>query len=159
MPLVESVLKSALKTRIQSRLIIEFKKPEVKNSLIKRLDGGALSGKISGAKNINKALSNIDLGAKSLSLIDGGANFPPAIKRLTSNEWSNAISDSICEWMSDTIAPILAEELSTIIANEVTKYIKTATVITPPGQIVTGTAGTFPVVAATTSPSSPSQIL
>ncbi len=158
MPLIESTLKTALKSKIETRLRIEFKKPSVKNSLVLKLDGGTLSGKISNAKNIDQALRNIDLGAKSLSLVDGGANFTPVIKRLTSNEWANGISDSVCEWMSDTIAPILAEELSTIIANEVTKYIKTATIITTPGQIVTGTAGTFPLVAATSSPSSPATI-
>jgi len=158
MPLVETVLKSSLKTRIESRLRLEFKKPAVKNTLIRKLDGGALSGKISTAKNVSQTLENIDLVAKGIGLIDGGANFPPIIKRVTSNEWANGISDSVCEWMSDTIAPILAEELSTIIANEVTKYIKQATIITKPGQLITGIAGTIPVTGSTTTPSVPATI-
>ena len=44
-------------------------------------------------------------------------------------------------------------------AAAIDKYIKSATIIVPPGQIVTGTAGIVPVLASTTTPSSPATIV
>ena len=154
MPLIPTVLETAIKAQLQ----VEFIKPAVKQSLRNKLDGGGAAGGISTAKSIDKALTNI----KNLSsVIDFGSSGGPGaavgnalIKKFTANEWSNAISDSVCEWMSAEIAPIIAK----IIAAEVTTYIKTATIIVPPGQVVTGVAGTFPVVAATTAPSAPAII-
>lgn len=155
MPLVSTVLETAIKAQLQ----VEFIKPAVKQSLRQKLDGGGLAGGISSAKSIDTALSNIKLLSSVISF--GPADVPGSaaagnilIKKFTANEWSNAISDSVCEWMSAEIAPIIAK----IIADEVTTYIKTATIIIPPGQTVTGAAGTFPVVALTVSPSAPAII-
>ena len=89
-------------------------------------------------------------------------NFPLASEqltlRVTANEFANAVSDSVCEWMSETIAPILADELSEIIASEVTKYIKQATIIVPPGQVVATAGSPAAQTGATTAPSPPAQI-
>jgi hypothetical protein len=151
MPLIPT----ALETAIETKLKLEFIKPEIKQSLRSQLDGGGFAGKISNAKNIDNALRNIGLVGMALSM--GLAGDPASqlaakqtIKKTTANEWSNAIADSVCEWMSKEISSVLAK----VIADEVTKYIKTATIIVPPGQIVSGAAGTFPVVASTTTPSS-----
>lgn len=155
MPLIPTVLETAIKAQLQ----VEFIKPAVKQSLRNKLDGGGAAGGISSAKSIDKALSNIKTLSSVISFgpsdVPGSAAAGNAlIKKFTANEWSNAISDSVCEWMSAEIAPIIAK----IIAAEVTTYIKTATIIVPPGQVVTGVAGTFPVVAATTAPSAPALI-
>jgi hypothetical protein len=155
MPLIPTTLELAIKTKLE----LEFKKPTIKLSLQKQLDGGPLSGAISNAKNIDNALRNIGLIGAALAM--GTSDNPAsqlaskqAIKRTTSNEWASGIADAVCEWMSKEISDILAK----VIADEVTKYIKTATIIVPPGQVVTGVAGTYPVVASTTSPSSPALI-
>lgn len=155
MPLVPTTLETAIKTKLE----IEFKRPEIKLALQTQLDGGPLSGKLSNAKNIDNALRNIGLVGLALSM---GVSTNPAsqlaskqiIKKTTANEWASGIADAVCEWMSKEISEVLAK----IIADEVTTYIKTATVIVPPGQTVTGIAGTYPVVAATTTPSAPATI-
>ena len=78
--------------------------------------------------------------------------------RITSNELANAVSDSVTEWMADTIAPIIAEELASIVAAEMTTYIKTATIIVPPGQVVAVAGSPSAQTGATTAPSPPAQI-
>lgn len=50
-------------------------------------------------------------------------------------------------------------EFADSIASAIDRYIKSATIIVKPGQVVTGTAGPFPVVASTTTPSSPATII
>jgi len=49
-------------------------------------------------------------------------------------------------------------DLAKDLASAIDSYIKQATIIVNPGQLVTGTAGTYPVVAATTAPSTPATI-
>jgi hypothetical protein len=136
--------KQSLQTALENTLKTEFKKDSVKTSLRKYLDGGTLVGLKTSGTNINKALGNI---ANASMVVDFGTgdNLPSQIaakelvKRITSNEWANAISDSISEWMSSDIAPILAK----VIADEVDKYIKTATVsVTIPIGFVTQGAST-----------------
>ena len=125
MPLVKAVLKAG----IESKLKAEFKSPEVKEALRKQLDGGPLNGKSSGAKTTDKALTNIKLKAEALSTVAAGplsiAN-GPILQKVSSNEWANGLSDSICEWMSEEIAPIIAET----VADQVDTFIKTGTVVT-----------------------------
>ncbi len=52
----------------------------------------------------------------------------------------------------------LAEDLSTTISNEVDTYIKSATVIVPPGQLVATTGSPAAQAGATTAPSPPATI-
>jgi len=52
----------------------------------------------------------------------------------------------------------LAEDIAKIVSDQVDTYIKTATIITPMGQAVTGTAGSYPVVAATVTDSAQAKI-
>ncbi len=161
MPLIETVLKQGLKSKIESTLKLEFKKESTKESLRVSIDGGDFGGRKTDAKTWAKALGNIN--DKTSKILDYTPDLPGSsslssklVSAVTPNEFANAVSDSVCEWMSDTIAPILAEELSDIIASEVTKYIKTATIIVPPGQAVTAPppAG----VGVTTAPSPPATI-
>jgi len=159
MPLVSTVLETALKTKIEAKLKTEFKKPAVKESLRTQIDGGTLAGSKSNAKNLSDAYDNIK--DKTENVLSYTPDLPGSdvlsqelIKRIVSNEHANAISDATCEWLSDTIAPIIAKELSAIIATEVTTYIKTATIITPPGQAVATSAG----AGATSAPSLPAII-
>jgi|NOAtaT_7_FD_contig_111_545936_length_3179_multi_2_in_0_out_0_2 hypothetical protein len=166
MPLIKTVLEQGLKTPIQTeleaKLKTEFKKPEVKQSLRKLLDGDSAAGVISSAKNISKALSNIKLGIDAMAKTPADKLSPSAaeslVKKFTANEWANAISECVSEWMSETIAPILAKQISDIIsknvANQVDSYIKTATIITPPGQLVATSSG----AGSTTTPSTPAII-
>lgn len=159
MPLIPTLLETALKTQIEAKLKIEFKKPSVKESLRTQIDGGSLAGFKSDAENLSDAYDNIK--DKTENILSYTPDLPGSdvlsqelIKRIVSNEHANAISDAICEWLSDTIAPIVAKELSAIIATEVTTYIKTVTVIVPPGQAVVGALG----AGATTTPSPPAII-
>jgi hypothetical protein len=146
MALIKSTFQSALEITLKA----ELNKDSVKMSLRKNLDGGALIGVKTSAISISKALENITIASSTVS--SGSSDNPASqtvakdlIKKITSNEWSNAISDSICEWMSSDIAPILAK----VIADEVDKYIKTATVTVtiPPGTVSQGAAiGVIPNV-------------
>lgn len=137
MPLV----KSTLKTGIENALKAEFKKDSVKTSLRKYLDGGGLVGLKTNAKSIDKALGNISKATMAIGF-GTGDNLPSQIvaktliKKVTANEWANAISDSIAEWMSSDIAPIIAQ----VISDEVDKYLKTADVkvTIPPGLVSQG---------------------
>lgn len=155
MPLVPTTLENAIKTKLE----LEFKKPEVKTSLQKQLDGGPLAGKLSSAKNISKALGNISLAGKALSM---GVSTDPAsqlaskqiIKKTTANEWASGIADAVCEWLSKEVSAIIAKT----IADEVTTYIKTATIIIPPGQVVATAGSPAAQTGATTAPSPPAQI-
>lgn len=151
MPLIETVLEN----QIKSHLEIEFKKPETKQALIKQLDGGGLNGLLTSAKNMADALGNIKDKTEPImnntpDIIGASSASEELITRITSNEFANAISDSVCEWLASTIAPIMAKT----IANDVTAYIKTATIIIPPGQVVATPAGP----GATSTPSPPAQI-
>jgi hypothetical protein len=137
MALIKSTFQSALETTLKA----ELKKPSVKTTLRKQLDGGTAVGAKTSAINITKALGNI---SNAASAVNAGSSSDVAsqtvaktlIKKITANEWSNAISDSICEWMSEEVAPILAKA----IADEVDKYLKTAIVkvTIPPGLVAQG---------------------
>jgi hypothetical protein len=151
MPLIETVLEN----QIKSHLEIEFKKPATKQALTKQLDGGGLNGLLTSAKNMADALGNIKdkttpIMNNTPDIMGASSASEELITRITSNEFANAISDSVCEWLASTIAPIMAKT----IANDVTAYIKTATIIIPPGQVVATPAGP----GATSTPSPPAQI-
>ena len=155
MPLIKPTLQTAIETTLRT----EFKKESVKQSLRKYLDGGSSVGAKTSAKSIDKALGNINLLSKAVNA--GKADNLPSqvaagtlIKKITANEWANAISDSVSEWMASDIAPIIAK----VIADEVDKYIRSATIITPAGQITAGTSPAGPTTGATTTPSSPALI-
>lgn len=155
MPLVESVLEN----QIKSQLVIEFKKPATKQALTKQLDGGGLNGLFTSAKNMADALGNIK--DKTEPIMNNtpdimGASYvsEELVTRITSNEFANAISDAVCEWLASTIAPIIAKT----IASDVTTYIKTATIIIPPGQVVATAGSPAAQTGATTAPSPPAQI-
>ena len=136
-----ALIKSTLKTALENTLKTEFKKDDVKKSLRKKLDGGTALGAKTSAISITKALSNIsdlttaiNFGTSDQSSSQTVAK--EAIKKITANEWSNAIADSICEWMSEEIAPILAKTIS----DEIDKYLKQAMVkvTIPPGLVSQG---------------------
>jgi len=124
MPLVKATLKAG----IESKLKAEFKSEAVKAALRKELDGGGKNGAKTSAKTIYKALSNIKLQADGIGAVAGAASIAagPVIQAISSNEWSNGLADSICEWMSEEIAPIIAET----VADQVDIFIKTGTVVT-----------------------------
>ncbi len=133
--------KQILKKGIEDKLKAEFKKDSVKTSLRKYLDGGGLVGLKTNAKSIDKALGNISNATMVVGF--GTADNLPSqiiskslIKKVTANEWANAISHSIAEWMSSDIAPIMAQA----IADEVDKFLKTADVkvTIPPGLVSQG---------------------
>jgi hypothetical protein len=163
MPLVESALKQGLKSKIETKLKTEFKKESTKEALRVSIDGGDYGGRKTDAKTWAKALGNIK--DKTSQILDYTPDLPGSselssklVNAVAPNEFANAVSDSICEWMSDTVAPILAEELSDIIANEVTKYIKSATIIVKPGIAVATAGSPAAQTGATTAPSAPATI-
>jgi len=160
MPLVKQTLQTALKTQIEAQLKTEFLKPVTKEKLRKHLDGGAENGKKTDAVNISGALLNIKEISQQIAitpstdLTNSLLQTEELVRKATANEWANGVSDSVCEWLADTIAPIIAEKLSSIIATNVDTYIKSATIVVPPGQILN--AGGYP--GATTAPSPPATI-
>jgi Fe-S cluster biogenesis protein NfuA len=125
MPLVKATLKAGIESKLKS----EFKSSAIKEALRKQLDGGPLNGKSSGAKTIDKALTNIKLKADALSTVSAGplsiAN-GPILQKVSANEWANGLADAICEWMSEEIAPIIAET----VADQVDTFVKSGTVVT-----------------------------
>jgi len=137
MPLIKTVLETGIKSRIK---LLE---PE----FIKKLDGGPLAIQIANAENIYDALGKIKTKCQAFG-VAGGYN-EAVIKQITSNEWANAIAKQVID--------LLADEVSKIVADEVDKYIKTATVIIPTGQVVATSGGTSQV-GVTTTPSPPALI-
>lgn len=137
MPLIKTVLETSIKTRIKA----------LEPKFIKNLDGGPLSIQIANAENIYDALGNIRNKCQALSAV--GAYSEQIVKQVSANEWANAIAKQVID--------LLADDISKIIAEEVDRYIKTATVIVPPGQVVATSGGTSQV-GATTAPSPPAVI-
>lgn len=155
MPLIQTSLESQIKTHLQ----FEFKKPATKQALTKQLDGGGLNGLLTSAKNMNAALGNIKdktqpIANNTPDIMGASSISENLITRISANEFANAISDAVCEWMASTIAPIMAKT----IASDVTTYIKTATIIIPPGQVVATAGSPAAQTGATTAPSPPAQI-
>jgi hypothetical protein len=151
MPLVPSQLETAIRTQLKQQL----QNKQAKLALCKKLDGGPLAGAVTTSKNISKALGNISLLTKPIANNTpdvAGAEIASGqlIKKVTANEWANGISDAVYSWLDEDIIPVLAK----VIADEVTTYIKSATIIVQPGQVVTTPAGP----GATSSPSSPATI-
>jgi oligoendopeptidase F len=138
MPLIKTVLETGIKTRIKA----------LEPKFIKSLDGGPLSVQIANAETIYDALGNIRTKCQALGA--AGAYSEIIVKQITSNEWSNAIAKQVID--------LLADEVSKIVADEVDKYIKSATVIVPPGQALYAGDSTGGGPGATTAPSPPALI-
>ena len=157
MPLVKDVLKTGIETNLKNKLLLD---PKVKDSLRKKLDGGVLSGARTGSNNLDQAHKAIKLKTVTILSLEydpGGSAADVAekiIQRVTANELANAISEAMVEWMAEQIVPAIAA----VVANNVDKYIKSATIITPAGQITAGTSPAGPTTGATTTPSAPALI-
>lgn len=154
MPLILPTLENGIKSLLEA----DFKKPAVKESLRKQIDGGRDDGNKTSAKTLKVAYDNIKTRSKSIgsNTADTGkaTDSEEEIKKIAANEHANAIADAVCEWLSKEIAPIIAKN----IASEVDKYIKSATIIIPPGQVLyaADSAGGGP--GSTTAPSPPALI-
>lgn len=116
MPLVKTVLETGIKTRIKA----------LEPNFIKKLDGGPLSIQIANATTIYDAIDKIKNKCQALGQL--GAYDERVIQQVTSNEWANAIAKQVIA--------LLADEVSKIVADEVDKFVKSATIIVPPGQAV-----------------------
>jgi hypothetical protein len=162
MPLVKPILQQGIKSSLEPVLKAKFKSPAVKDSLRKLLDGDSFAGKASSAKNISQALSNIKTGISVVASTAADVLVPSVaeniIKKFTSNEWANVISECVTEWMSEEIAPIIAESVAKSVADQVDLYVKSATIIIPPGIVVATTGTPAAQVGASTAPSPPALI-
>jgi hypothetical protein len=154
MPLVKPTLEMGIKSALET----EFKSAATKQSLRSKLDGDSAAGSLSSAKTISKALGNIKLGTQAIAATPADQLSPAlaeaTVKKVTANEWANAISECISEWMASDIAPIIAKT----IADQVDTYIKSATIIVPPGQVVATAGSPAAQTGATTAPSPPATI-
>ena len=133
MPLIKFTLKEKLELRIK---LLEPKLYE------------ALNSKVTG---LYKAQALIDL-KLSDDPPTAGFNiltFKNKVWSRTSEEWAKVLAKEIII--------LLAEDISDIIADEITTYIKSATIIVPPGQAVTAPAPSG--LGVTTSPSPPANIV
>ena len=132
MPLIKPTLEQAIKARIKAL------EPKLKDSLN---DKGA---------GIYSALREID---SKMQTVSTGFNIQQ-VKidqwTLVSDEWSTALAKQIIDTLS--------KELSKIIADELDTYIKSATIITPPGQAVAVGTPSGPGSGSTVSPSGPATI-
>ena len=152
------LIKPALESKLRIQLKTFFLNPQTKLALKRRMDGGPLKGTPGQAKGINQAIRNTKIASAALSTVASPAAtlaWENALKKIHSNEWANAISDSICEWMADEVA----DELAKIFASEIDSYIKSATIIVQPG-IAVATAGSPVAQTGTTvAPSAPATII
>lgn len=132
MPLIQTTLEQSLKSKIQ---LLETKLYQ------------ALNSKASG---IYKAQALIDVKLSDEAPTEGFdvISYKNKVWTKTSEEWSKVISKEIIK--------LLAEDISSIIASEITTYIKSATIIVPPGQAVTAPAPAG--IGVTTAPSPPANI-
>lgn len=73
-------------------------------------------------------------------------------------EFINSIRDNQGEDVSAAAISKAAAKFSSLAATAVDTYIKTATIIVPPGQVVSSASAAGPVVGATTAPSPPAVI-
>lgn len=162
MPLVKVVLEQGIKNSLEPQLKTKFKSTAVKESLRKFLDGDSFSGKLSSAKTISQALSNIKSGTATVAATAADVLVPAVaeaiIKKFTSNEWANVISECVTEWMSKEIAPIIAENVAKSVSDQVDLYIKSATIIIPPGILVATAGSPAAQAGASTAPSPPAII-
>lgn len=134
MPLIKSVLESKLTSRIKT---LETK---LYNALRKKSTG------------LYKAQMLVDAKVTDTSPSSGFdiASFKNTLWETNANEWSKVIAKEVINLLSDDVSKIIAEE--------VTSYIKTASIITPPGQVVTVGTPSGPGTGSTTTPSSPNTI-
>ena len=73
-------------------------------------------------------------------------------------EFINSIRDNQGEDVSAAAIAKAASKFSSLAATAVDTYIKTATIIVPPGQVVSSASAAGPVIGATTVPSPPAII-
>jgi hypothetical protein len=85
---------------------------------------------------------------------DAMTKFKEVSSQQTGNEGKDVFKDAVDQaslvFSSEMLK--LGEKIGTIVADQVNIYSLTALITIPPGQVVTGIAGTFPVVAAVTTP-------
>jgi hypothetical protein len=157
MPLVKEVLRTGIETNLKQKLLLD---PKVKDSLRKKLDGGVLSGALSGSKNLDQAYKSIKLKTASILSLEydaGGAaaaSSEALIQKVTANELANALTEAMVDWMAEQIVPAIAAA----VANNVDAFVKSATIITPAGQLTAGVSPAGPTTGATTTSSSPANI-
>ena len=132
MPLVKSVLEQGLKTSILSL-----------ESKLKDAFDAKTTGLYFAQLKVDQALDGAApaTGFEQLS-------YKNDVWATVADEWGSVIAKEVIK--------IIAEDVSAIIATEVTSYIKTATVISPAGQITTPAALGAP--STTTTPAGPSTI-
>lgn len=157
MPLVKDVLRTGIETNLKNKLLLD---PKVKDSLRKKLDGGVLGGALSSSKNLDQAYKSIKLKTVSILSLEydaGGsaaASAEALIQKVTANELANAITEAMVDWMAEQIVPAIAAA----VANNVDTFVKSATIITPSGQLTAGVSPAGPTTGATTTSSSPAII-
>ncbi len=156
MPLIKQTLQSGIETKLKT----VFTSEETKADLREKLDGGLLSGVKTGTETLYDAFEAIKDRTEQILGFEYdptglvAANSEELIRKVSSNEQANAIAEAICEWMADEIAPAIAEA----VADNVDTFIKSATIIVPPGQAITGANAGGPVTGSTIAPSSPASI-
>jgi len=157
MPLVKDILKTSIETNLKNKLLLD---PKVKESLRKKLDGSLLNGIKTGNSTLHDAYESIKI--KSEQIL--GFEYDPSglvaqnaeeiIRKVTSNEMANALSEAIVDWMAEQIVPAIAVS----VANNVDTFVRSATIITPAGQLTAGVSPAGPTTGATTTPSAPALI-
>ena len=135
MPLIKITLEQKLKTKIKALEPKLFK---------------ALSSKTTG---LYKAQLLVDQRVSARPPASGFELliFKNKLWNANSKEWSKVIAKEVIN--------LLADDISDIIATEITSYIKQATIIIPPGQVVATAGSPAAQTGATTAPSPPAKIV
>lgn len=143
------------KEKFQSDLgkIFEDMEPIIQEDLKKRLENpNPVDSENPGANSLYQVFEEIhDWTVVNLK----NSNDKQKIWRFHAEKWGEGLSRSISHELTEKLISEFAPKFATL----VTDYIKSSTIVIPPGQAVTGaTSGGTAVVAATADPSKPGEI-
>lgn len=122
------------------------------NTRIKKLESKLYDSLKSKTTGIYRAQALVDAKVTDSAPSSGFdiAKYKNSLWETNSEEWGKVLAKNIIK--------LLSEDISKIIAEEITDYVKTATIITPPGQVVAVGTPSGPGTGSTTTPSSPNEI-
>jgi hypothetical protein len=144
-------IESGIKGYLESELQGAISDKNFRTKLRKKLDGSIEHhGEKTDAEDMDKALQNIQKRSEEFFAKLPDAALQPLtelkIREITANEYANAISASVTEWLNDVVVPafsdvtakVFADVLSKVVSNRTEEYIRTAEIYqwNPPGSIL-----------------------
>ena len=123
------------------------------------LDGGVIENKTNSLYQVFEEIDKWSIENQptqnDIKTVSDRAKLKDKTWKIHAEKWSKSISENIAEEITEK----MISDFCPRFANLITEYIKSATIIIPSGQAVTGaTSGGTAVVAATADPSKPARI-